>query len=606
MPQPLQRLIALRHVASQISADEDIDALLRDLLRSACQQGGWDMGAIMSIDLANGYGTVVTRHEATILHRLMEERWDLATSPSLIALQKGEPIYIRNAQESEQFPGYRREAKLRGYRTVLVCPVASSDTEGRPLVLSVSSRQIRDVDEELMAFMTTIVHLGAIAIERAHRNRAKTRHTEQLQRVLGAQRTLLRDVLEGEPADALATTLDELLNGPVLIADFFGGSLVGSRSPVPGIYGDAAWRGLLAGPLGREVFYTIRDAVKLGRKSSIALPLGHEATIEAEVESLTVDAETVGALLTFGQAPNGDLHALMMESARFALSVHFMRSVIQFRYETRTLTELFFEIVERRWRDEQDVLYRGHHLGLALAEPLRMLVIDYPQTAGRGDNPSVECQNIVTLLARQQGIALHVVTVGGGLVCLIPQAGNADPDGLMRLARRMAEALRRPLGCEPIVVLSDTCVGLERLAMEWERCWRMIRIARDFGKSGVLGMPDLGPLPMLVGAADSADVRDFIHGAIGKLVECDQQTHSPYLETLAAYLRSGCRGQPCADAMGLHVTTLRYRLSRIKSLFGIDLDSPERRFAIELAINLHKLTRGESPATGSPESLHRT
>lgn len=42
--------------------------------------------------------------------------------------------------------------------------------------------------------------------------------------------------------------------------------------------------------------------------------------------------------------------------------------------------------------------------------------------------------------------------------------------------------------------------------------------------------------------------------------------------------------------MGLHVTTLRYRLSRIRELFGIDVETPERRFAAELAVRLHGIT----------------
>ena len=46
--------------------------------------------------------------------------------------------------------------------------------------------------------------------------------------------------------------------------------------------------------------------------------------------------------------------------------------------------------------------------------------------------------------------------------------------------------------------------------------------------------------------------------------------------------------------MGLHVTTLRYRLSRIQDLFGIEVDTPERRFAVELAIRLHSVIDSRS------------
>jgi purine catabolism regulator len=67
----------------------------------------------------------------------------------------------------------------------------------------------------------------------------------------------------------------------------------------------------------------------------------------------------------------------------------------------------------------------------------------------------------------------------------------------------------------------------------------------------------------------------------------DRENGTPYLETLSTYLQESCRSQACADSLGLHVTTLRYRLSRIQELFGIDVETPDKRFAVELAIRLH-------------------
>ena len=62
-------------------------------------------------------------------------------------------------------------------------------------------------------------------------------------------------------------------------------------------------------------------------------------------------------------------------------------------------------------------------------------------------------------------------------------------------------------------------------------------------------------------------------------------------------MRDGCWALACADAMGLHVTTLRYRLSRIQALFGIDPETADKRFAIELAIRLHGvIENGRAPA----------
>jgi DNA-binding PucR family transcriptional regulator len=122
----------------------------------------------------------------------------------------------------------------------------------------------------------------------------------------------------------------------------------------------------------------------------------------------------------------------------------------------------------------------------------------------------------------------------------------------------------------------------------------MIRVARTFGRSGVLAAPEFGPLPLLISAADSAEMRGFVEGAIGPLIAHDREHGTPYLQTLRAYVRSGCRSQACANDMGLHVTTLRYRMTRIADLLGIDVDTPDRRFTLELALRLHGITE-ENP-----------
>ncbi|MEX3760591.1 helix-turn-helix domain-containing protein [Paraburkholderia phenoliruptrix] len=600
MPDPLSRMSSLRDVASRIITDADVDSLLNGLIEQACRHGPWDLGAIMSVDIAHGDALVIARRDPSLLGRRLEDRWELATSPALVALQRNEPVYIRDARETTEFLGYRREAHERGYRTVLVLPMSSRDMQGRPMVLTVSARRIVDVSADDLAFMSMIVHLGAIAIDRAHHQRAQAAASAQLRRVLGVQSAMLQEVLAGGSMETLIEMLSDLLDASVLVIDFYGGAIFSSRSPDRGMYDQDAWRAVLDGPAGMRLREDVRELTTRNTQRRLAFEVSEGQKLSASVEPLSVDGEIVGALLSFGDGEHNDLRMLAIENAKFAVSVQLMRSVIRFRAETRTLTELFFEIVERRWRDANDVLERARRLGLSLTTPTRLLVVDYPHRPAASENRSAECNRVTAMLAAQQKLAVHTITVGEGLVCLLPLDGGTDESvanaAMTAFGRRLCSTLAPLLGREPILVLGDTFAGLEALAKEWERCWRMIKIARGMGKSGALSVPDLGPLPLLIGAADSPDVRAFMTGTIGPLIEYDQGHHTPYMETLSAYIRHGCRSQACADAMGLHVTTLRYRLSRISDLFGIDVETPERRFAVELALQLHKLVESRLPA----------
>lgn len=586
-------LLSLRDIASQINSGGDLATVLRHLIAAACRHANWALGSIMGIDAAHGYAHVIVRHDPTLLQRDLPDRWELATSPSLIALQRNEPVYIRDARENTEFPGYRKEAFERDYRTVLVMPMDCADAEGRPMVLSVIARTVTDVTEDDLAFLGTIIHLGAIAVEKQHRLAAEKRASERLDRALGAHTSLLEHVLSDGSVSSLAAMVGRLLPNPLVVVDFTVNQVIAGRSPLSADFDDAAWQAAASTTFARILTRAAREAVERGSTETAPVFL-EEGTrrlrVSARVEALTVDREPVGALVIFpSAAAEGELDQLMLDSAKFALSVQMMRSFLRFRFETRTQSELFFEIVERRWRDTADVGQRAARLGLDLSLAQQMIVVDFPERAKAFGGGSIDMEHTLSRILHQTSIEAVLVAVDGGLVCLLPYEEGPRQERITKLMRRIADELGRYLGAAPIVVAGSRCVGLGDYATAWEQCNRMIRIGRSFGLTGALSTRDFGPLPMLVSAADVGDVRSFVRASVGAIAEHDRENGTPYLETLSAYLEEGCRSQACADRLGLHVTTLRYRLARIQELFGIDVETPERRFSVELALRLHSV-----------------
>jgi DNA-binding PucR family transcriptional regulator len=56
------------------------------------------------------------------------------------------------------------------------------------------------------------------------------------------------------------------------------------------------------------------------------------------------------------------------------------------------------------------------------------------------------------------------------------------------------------------------------------------------------------------------------------------------LDTLRAWLAEQGRLSPVATRLGVHPQTVRYRLARLRELFGESLDDPDERFWLELAL----------------------
>ncbi|NVZ67355.1 PucR family transcriptional regulator, partial [Pseudomonas gingeri] len=111
-----------------------------------------------------------------------------------------------------------------------------------------------------------------------------------------------------------------------------------------------------------------------------------------------------------------ELNQIMLESAKFAQSVQMMRSFIRFRFENRSLTELFFEIFERRWRDDADIRQRAKRLNVNLDIPQQLIVIDFSPANKAVVKPTLNLsQNVVRILQRAS-IDPSVITTEHGLV----------------------------------------------------------------------------------------------------------------------------------------------------------------------------------------------
>ncbi len=63
-------------------------------------------------------------------------------------------------------------------------------------------------------------------------------------------------------------------------------------------------------------------------------------------------------------------------------------------------------------------------------------------------------------------------------------------------------------------------------------------------------------------------------------------------ETLAAWLAEQGRLGRVAQRLGIHPQTARYRLGRLRELFGSELDDPEGRFWLQLALELRRSAAG--------------
>lgn len=583
----------LRDIASLINASSDLDTILRQIVRAVCRHTLWSMGGIMSIDRINGCAQVIARHDPTLIEGTYEDIWTLTSSPSLKALEKNEAVVIPDAVAASEYPGYQRDAVKRGYRTVAVLPMGCTDAQGRDMVLSVQSLTVADVSADDLAFLQTIVHMGAIAVEKAARINKERHFAERLSAVIDAHSGLMAQVLSNGSIASAVAKVETLLPQPCAVVDLTANAVDAGRCPRPDLVDDESWRNAVGSVFARQFVEAARAAAQrpgpIMREMAFDLPCISFKT-RAMVEPLVIDGEAVGALVLFPTADDfSDLDHLLLGSAKFALSVQMMRSYIRFTSEARTLNDLFAEFLTGEIRDGDDLLRRALRLDINLRLPARLIVVAFPAGLEGLAAPAPELHRSIAREVAQHFPRSGVVRLRDTIVARVESREGPDEGRMKTLLRRLMEEARWIAGQRPIVVVSDICQSLSDYPLAWRECERVRQLACRFDRRGLISARDLGPFPVLLSAADTREVRGFVEATIGPLVAHDANHDSAYLATLKTFLEQSCRSQACADAMGLHVTTLRYRLSRMADLFGVETDTPEKRFALELAIRFNDI-----------------
>lgn len=105
------------------------------------------------------------------------------------------------------------------------------------------------------------------------------------------------------------------------------------------------------------------------------------------------------------------------------------------------------------------------------------------------------------------------------------------------------------------------------------------------GEGALSDREALGSAPYLRQIISELKASGRLPGAFAaRIAEYDEHHGTSFTVTLREYLNSGCNALETARSLGLHVNTVRYRLSRIEPLFGLDVSNPETRLLIWLQL----------------------
>jgi len=254
--------------------------------------------------------------------------------------------------------------------------------------------------------------------------------------------------------------------------------------------------------------------------------------------------------------------------------------------EERMRATFVDELLASKIADEQAWVQRGTSLGYDLLQP-HVSVLAMAEGAPKWPHSFLN-------FLKEQSVSIPYSQRDEGVLLFWPVE---HPKSGRELKGVMQDFVARFQQNAPQV---DIIIGIGRPALEpssWLRSQQQAReswrLGKEWHKTAVTYFGDLGLYQLLTNIADSHEAGRFFQQTLGRLIEHDKQHNGELIQTLEGFFV--CHGNMSQTAKQLHIhrNTLTYRLERISEIARLDLNDPDARFSLNLALKLRPVVRIE-------------
>ena len=420
--------------------------------------------------------------------------------------------------------------------------------------------------------LTSLARYGAIALENARLlaaersasaelrelHRRQIAQADELERSLAIQRALSEALLSRNGLDRVAETLVALQGGTVAVYDE-------DLKPIAGVPEPVA--------TGLDFAEQVLSRQDVQETGLLELELAEGWTIVAA--AIRAEEDQLGWIVQRLARPVGDVDRTAIAHAALAAAVAILRD----RKEEEAEGRLRGELLEALFASEapaDDLVATARALGYDITQPTRVAVAELVTvTEGGGDQLY---RAAIAWTGRRAGF---LVGRRGREIAVVGPPEDAWP-------RELHCALSRAVGATRLGV--GAVASAPRDHRESFLGARQARIAlRTTGRSGVLALDDPGLDQLLVRATDAGRLVAFADALVRPLADYDARRASDLVRTLELVIGNGWNLQAAARDAHVHVSTLRYRLTRIEALATVDLSQPDDRLAVQLALRVDRL-----------------
>ncbi len=498
---------------------------------------------------------------------------DAASSPlirwialDVAAAREGDALFVPGPEVDEALI---REAAAKKLVALIVHGQLAEETPSPALPVAVLPAQA-DPEATYRLFLTLLIDQRAQLMEWG-----SGIHTE-----------LDRMVADGAGLEDLARTMMEISGRSVIIQDKRLNVVAYSQQ---GMLADAQWQELLT-ELGEleKLPEPLRDRKRAG-KNQLTITQSLSDNIERIVTGINVGGVARGYLSLLGlHGDLDDLDHVVADQGAVVCAVQMSRSKAVRETEKRLHVDLLTAVLKddvpprdaRLWAQTMGLDLDHAHVALRFAWD----TVSPPSRR--------RLETLVNGEITRKGLTAIVSRIGNEVICFCQVPAEVFPPveaidlGHRILVRARQEDARSPARCG----IGTPAGELNHWRISFRQAGQALEMARRLSENRPMYFPDLSVYRLLMQIEHTPELLDFHREILGELLK--YETGDELIRTLNVYFEHNGNLSQAAEALFIHRNSLLYRMERIAELTSLNINNPETRLAMQLALHIHKMFRG--------------
>ncbi len=241
--------------------------------------------------------------------------------------------------------------------------------------------------------------------------------------------------------------------------------------------------------------------------------------------------------------------------------------------------------------NESEAVAEGDRFGHDMSSPHVALILRWQNAAPGSPTPSPRrLETLVNGLITRRPQAIFA-RLRETEVRIFYASDSASPiQAARQLAKEFQDAARHEY------TGTSLAIGIGSVAAhigDWRASYLEAVQAADFARRLKSDKPlyigDLGIYTFLARPEYRRDLLALRDSTIGSLLGYEEKQRSDLLLTLNAFFEAHGNHTQTAELLNIHRNTLSYRMGRIAEITGLDLNQPDVRLAVHLALKVHRL-----------------